>query len=172
MFFLGAIQAFCSLTSGFLVLKYKEENLVKFTTLLTGFFFLLYIFEPSDKINVEVWVSIIFTLLVIFGNIGIELNWTIFVNLLQKLIPLEYQQNLFAFADMLNMVLSLLLPSYIEFMVSISISPIFGFGILAILARLCVSLLKVDGNNKEKKAQEINVEVEIRNENNYNLLEK
>lgn len=172
MFGLGAIQTICCLTSGFLVLNYKEENLIKLTTVFMSFFFLLYIFEPRDKINEELWVAIIFSLLVVCGNIGVELNWAFFVNILQKVIPIEHQQNLFAFSSMSAMILNLLLPYYNEFMVSLSISPIFGFGILALFGRLCISFLPKENINKEENKLKNDVEVEITNENNYHLLEK
>ena len=141
MFFIGAVQAFCSFISGNLVLKFHEEILLKLTTLFMAFFLLLYIFEPQDKLNVEIYVSIFFILFMILANIGIELNWTILVNLLQKYIPIEFQQNVFAFGDLLAMVITLMLPYYIEFMVYISVSPIFGFGIFALFGRLVIMLL-------------------------------
>ena len=141
MFFLGAVQAICSLISGNLVLKFQEEVLLKLTTVFMAFFFLLYIFEPQNKLTVETHISVLFTIFIIVANIGIELNWTILVNLLQKYIPLEFQQNVFAFADLFGSILALILPYYIEFMIYLSISPIFGFGLLALGGRIVINFL-------------------------------
>lgn len=172
MFFLGAVQSFCSLISGVLVLKFNEETLLKYTTIFMAFFFALYIFEPQNKINPEIWVSVLFTLFMVLANIGIELNWTILVNLLQKYIPLDYQQNVFAFGDMLSMVITLILPYYIEIMIFISTSPIFGFGILALLGRVCITCLKKKKDEFAPSEQTNKVEMEIHKENNYHLIEK
>ena len=148
MFFLGAVQAICSFVSGNLVLKFQEETLLKLTTVLMAFFFLLYIFEPQNKLNVELYISVLFTIFMIIANIGIELNWTILVNLLQKYIPLDFQQNVFAFGDMCAMMISLILPYYIEFTLYIGLSPIFGFGLVALIGRFVIGLLVNVVNNE------------------------
>jgi len=161
MFFLGAVQAICSFISGNLVLKYAEERLLKLTTILMAIFFLIYIFQPQNKINVELYLSILFTVFMIIANIGIELNWTVLVNLLQKYIPLEFQQNVFAFGDSCTSIISLILPYYIEFMIFLSISPIFGFGILAVLGRIAIEYLVKVETFEEKYEKKKNLSMEL-----------
>ena len=161
MFFLGAVQAICSFISGNLVLKYAEETLLKATTVFMAAFFLVYVFQPQNKLNVEVYVSILFTVFMIIANIGIELNWTVLVNLLQKYIPLDFQQNVFAFGDSCASLINLILPYYIEFMIFIGISPIFGFGILALLGRFVIGYLVKVESFEEKYIRKKSTSLEL-----------
>ncbi len=173
MFFLGAVQAICSLISGNLILKFQEEVLLKITTVFMAFFFLLYIFEPQNKLAVETYISVLFTIFMIVANIAIELNWTILVNFLQKYIPLQFQQNVFAFGDMCAMIFTLILPYYVEFMISLSISPIFGFGLLALAGRVVISFLVKDEENINRKSQVLidrANEFEENKDKNYKML--
>lgn len=137
MFFLGAVQTTCSYISGNLILEFKEEILLKITTSCMAIFFVIFFFEPKNKLNVESYASFIFTVLMVLGNIGLELNWPILVNFLQRHVPIEFQQNVFSLGS--TRLITFLVPYYIEFMVSLSISPIFGFGILAFFARVFLS---------------------------------
>jgi hypothetical protein len=88
------------------------------------------------------------------ANFGIELNWTILVNIVQKYIIPSAQQNIFASADTLTNILSLTIPFYIEGMQVIGFSPIFLFGILSFVSRILVVFLS---------------EVKEKNEKNYEM---
>ena len=94
---------------------------------------------------------------------------------------MEFQQNIFAFGDMCAMVLSLILPYYIEFMISLSISPIFGFGLLALGGRIAINnLVKVEifdekfnkkiATSNEEILKDKKIEFKENNENNYQLM--
>lgn len=78
----------------------------------------------------------------VLANFGIELNWTILVNIVQKYAIPSAQQNIFASADTTTNLLSLAIPFYIEGMQSVGLSPIFLFGILSILGRILVMFLR------------------------------
>lgn len=147
MFLLGTVQAVCCLISGNLFLKFKVEKLLRFTTTFISFFFLLFLFEPDHKNNLENKFSLFFTICLVMGNIGIELNWPILCTFMHKYVPRKFHQNVFSLATMRIMVF--LVPYYIELMLYFSITPIFGFGLLALLSRIFLNFVKKheeDGN--------------------------
>lgn len=78
----------------------------------------------------------------VLANFGIELNWTILVNIVQKYAVPSAQQNIFASADTTTNLLSIAIPFYIKAMQNVGLSPIFLFGILSIFGRILIIFLK------------------------------